>query len=91
MKMPEDMETMRSFVGMANFLSKYSAWTAHLRALLSALTYQHKDYKITDEHLKCLNELKMEISNIMSMQKQPTDGYFQERLEGGSDATRVSH
>ena len=37
---PPDKETMRSFLGMINYLNRYSALSAHLAALLSALTHQ---------------------------------------------------
>ena len=37
---PKDKETMRSFLGMVNYLNQYSALCAHLSALLSALMHQ---------------------------------------------------
>ena len=42
MEFPLDKETMRSFVGMINYLNRYSA---HLAAPLSALTHQAVDNK----------------------------------------------
>ena len=39
LKFPEDKETMRYFLGMINYLNKYSAMSAHLCALSSALTH----------------------------------------------------
>ena len=45
MEFPPDKETMRSFLGMINYLKRYSALSAHLAAPLSALTYQATDYK----------------------------------------------
>ena len=42
---PPDKETMRSFLGMINYLNRYSALSAHLTAPLSALTHQATDYK----------------------------------------------
>ena len=38
MEFPPDKETMRSFLGMINYLNRYSALSAHLTAPLSALT-----------------------------------------------------
>ena len=38
MEFPPDKETMRFFLGMINYLSRYSALSAHLAAPLSALT-----------------------------------------------------
>ena len=40
MEFPLDKETMRSFLGMTNYLNRYSALSAHLTAPLSALTHQ---------------------------------------------------
>ena len=45
MEFPPDKETMRSFLGMINYLNRYSALSAHLAAPLSALTHQARDYK----------------------------------------------
>ena len=40
MKFPLDKETMGSFLGMINYLNRYSALSAHLAAPLIALTHQ---------------------------------------------------
>ena len=45
MEFPPDKETMRSFLGMINYLNRYSALSAHLAAPLSALMHQATDYK----------------------------------------------
>ena len=45
MDFPPHKETMRSFLGMVNYLNRYSALSAHLTAPLSALTHQAVDYK----------------------------------------------
>ena len=47
-----DKETMRSFLGMINYLNRYSALSAHLAAPLSALTHQATDYKPGKVHLE---------------------------------------
>ena len=52
MEFPPDKETMRSFLGMINYLNRYSALSAHLAALLSALTHQATDYKPGKVHLE---------------------------------------
>ena len=49
MKFPLDTETMRSFLGMINYLNRYSALSAHLAAPLSALTHQAADYYRPDK------------------------------------------
>ena len=77
MEFPPDKETMRSFLGMINYLNRYSALSAHLAAPLSALTHQATDYKPGKVHHENFNQLKMEISNmkalrtLMSMLRQP--------------------
>ena len=45
MEFPPDKETMRSFLGMINYLNRYSALSTHLTAPLSTLTHQATDYK----------------------------------------------
>ena len=63
-----DKKTMRSFLGMVNYLNWYSALSAHLTASLSALTHQAIDYKPSKEHYDNFNRLKMEVSNMSALQ-----------------------
>ena len=78
MEFPPDKETMRSFLGMVNYLNQYSALSTHLCAPLSALMHQAVDYKPSKEHFENFNRLKVEVSNmglfhtLMSMQRQPS-------------------
>ena len=62
-----DKETMRSFLGMVNYLNRYSALSAHLTAPLSALTHQAVDYKSSKVHYENFNRLKMEVSNMRAL------------------------
>ena len=64
MEFPLDKENMRSFLGMINYLNRYSALSAHLTAPLSALTHQAMDYKTGKVHFENFNRLKMEVSNM---------------------------
>ena len=64
MEFPPDKETMRSFLGMVNYLNWYSALSAHLCAPLSALTHQAADYKPSKEHFENFNRLKVEVFNM---------------------------
>ena len=64
MEFPPDKETMRSFLGMVNYLNQYSALSAHLCAPLSALTHQAADYKPSKKHFENFNRLKVEVSNM---------------------------
>ena len=67
MELPPDKQTMRSFLGMINYLSRYSALSAHLAAPLSALTHQAMDYKPGKVHFENFNRLKMEVSNMRAL------------------------
>ena len=67
MEFPPDKETMRSFLGMINYLNRYSALSAHLVAPLSALTHQATDYKPGKVHVENFQQLKMEISNVKAL------------------------
>ena len=64
---PLDKETMRSFLGMINYLNRNSALSAHLTAPLSTLTHQATDYKPGKVHHENFNRLKMEISNMKAL------------------------
>ena len=64
---PPDKETMRSFLGMINYLNRYSALSAHLAAPLSSLTHQATDYKPGKIHQENFQRLKMEISNMKAL------------------------
>ena len=67
MEFPPDKETMRSFLGMINYLNRYSALSAHLAAPLTLLTHQATDYKPGKVHLENFQRLKMEISNVRAL------------------------
>ena len=55
MEFPPDKETMRSFLGMINYLNRYSALSAHLAAPLSVLTHQATEYKPGKVHQENFN------------------------------------
>ena len=67
MELPWDKETMRSFLGMINYLNRYSALSAHLTAPFSKLTHQAVDYKPGKVHFENFNRLKLEISNMKAL------------------------
>ena len=67
MEFPPDKETMRSFLGMINYLNRYSALSAHLAAPLSSLTHQAADYKPEKTHMENFQRLKMEISKTEAL------------------------
>ena len=55
MEFPPGKETMRSFLGMINYLNRYSALSAHLAASLSVLIHQATDYKPGKVHFENFN------------------------------------
>ena len=67
MEFPLDKETMRSFLGMINYLNRYSALSAHLAAPLSALMHQAVNYKPGKVHFENFNRLKLEISSMKAL------------------------
>ena len=58
---------MRSFLGMINYLYRYSTLSAHLAAPLSALTHQATDSRPGKVHFENFNQLKVEISNMKAL------------------------
>ena len=67
MEFPLDKETIRSFLGMINYLNRNHALSAHLTAPLSALTHQAADYKPGKVYFENFNRLKLEISNMKAL------------------------
>ena len=67
MEFPLDKETMRSFLGMVNYLNRHSVLSVHLTAPLSALKHQAVDYKPSKVHYENFNRLKMEVSNMRTL------------------------
>ena len=67
MEFQPDKETMRSFLGMINYLNRYSVLSAYLTAPLSSLTHQATDYKPGKVHMENFQRLKMEISNVKAL------------------------
>ena len=67
MEFPLDKETMRSFLGMTNYLNRYSTLSTHLTVPLSALTHQATDCKPGKVHHENFNQLKMEISKMKAL------------------------
>ena len=55
---------MRSFLGMIDYLNRYSALSAHLTAPLSALTHQATEYKPGKVQFENLNQLKVELKAL---------------------------
>ena len=62
MDFPEDKETMHSFLGMVNFLNRYSPRLAELCAPLRSLILKDTHYIVTDEHRAAFTQLKQEFT-----------------------------
>ena len=67
MEFPLEKETIRSFLGMVNYLNRYCAHSAHLTAPFSAFTHQAVDYKPSEVHFENFNRLKVEVSNMRTL------------------------
>ena len=57
-----DKESMQSFLGMINFLNRYSPWLAKLSTTPKELCRIHADYKPKSEHHKSFDAIKRELS-----------------------------
>ena len=60
MEFPKDKETMHSFLGLINFLNRYSPRLAELCAPLRSLILKDAHYNITEEHRSAFAALKNE-------------------------------
>ena len=60
MEFPKDKETMHSFLGLINFLNRYSPQLAELCAPLRSLILKDAHYNITEEHRSAFAALKNE-------------------------------
>ena len=61
------MRKLRSFLGMINYLNRYSGVSAHFAVPLSALTHQAINYKPGKVHSENFNRLKMENSSMKAL------------------------
>ena len=62
MKPPEDAKTVQSFLGLVNYLTRYSGRLATLSAPLRNLTKKDIAYSWGPEHDRAFNEVKKEVS-----------------------------
>ena len=62
MNFPEDKETMHSFLGLVNFLNRYSPQLAELSSPLRDLIQKDAHYRITDIHKQAFASIKSEFS-----------------------------
>ena len=62
MEFPPDKELMHSFLGMVNFMNRYSPRLVELSTSLRQLCRLHADYKQESEHYQSFNAIKKELS-----------------------------
>ena len=58
MTFPEDKETMHSFLGLINFLNRYSGELAQHTSPLYRLTQKNGHYTVTEEHRSAFQSIK---------------------------------
>ena len=58
MEFPRDKETMQSFLGLVNFLNRYSANLVELSQPLRDLCKMHADYKPSEKHFQAFKGIK---------------------------------
>ena len=63
MEFPPDKETMQSFIGLVNFLNRYSANLAELSKPLCDLCALHADYKVFTKHIEVFLAIKSVFSS----------------------------
>ena len=62
MTFPEDKEMMHSFLGLINFLNRYSPCLAQISSLLRELVHKNGHYIVTEEHRSAFQEIKAEFA-----------------------------
>ena len=62
MNFPEDKETMHNFLGLVNFLNRYSPQLTELSSPLRNLIQKDAHYRITDIHKQAFASIKSEFS-----------------------------
>ena len=67
MEFPEDKETMHSFLGLVNFLNRYSPRLAELCSPLCSLILKDAHYKILQEHRRAFMDIKSEFRNQITL------------------------
>ena len=62
MTFPKDKETMHSFLGLINFLHRYSPNLARISSPLWELIHKNGHYMVTEEHRSAFREIKAEFA-----------------------------
>ena len=74
MEIPQDMETMRSFLGLINYLNQFSPWLAELSDPLRQICREKEEFQLTEACEIAFRQCKEEISRNITLPyfKSPT-------------------
>ena len=96
MEFPPDKETVRSFLGMINYLNRYSALSAHLTVPLISLTHQATDYKPERNYIELTPGMAVWVQHRQNTSWEPATVVSQSSSnsywimqENGTDQPRV--
>lgn len=64
MQSPEDVKSLQSFLGLVNYLTRYSGPLATITAPLRELTKKEVAYMCGPEHDRAFNAVKAEVSTL---------------------------
>ena len=67
MKLPQDMETMRSFLGLVNYLNRFSPHLAELSEPLRQICRQNMEFELTESVHVAFSRTKEEISKNITL------------------------
>ena len=62
MELPQDMETMRSFLGLVNYFNRFSPYLAALSDPVRQICRKSEEFVLTDSVRVAFNKTKEEIS-----------------------------
>ena len=65
MQPPEDVKSLQSFLGLVNYLTRYSARLATITAPFRELTKKQVAYVWGPEHDRAFAAVKQEVSNLV--------------------------
>ena len=75
MQMPEDKETMKSFLGMLNFLAKFYSRLSELPIPLKMISIVRDPYQATPQTVQCFQVIKMILGKDIKLPYFSTQKY----------------
>ena len=67
MELPQDMETMRSFLGLVNYLNRFSPHLAELSEPLRQICWQNVEFELTESVCVAFSRTKEDISKHITL------------------------